>query len=149
MRLPLALFVMNCLPFVIHAQDGSFICPVTTRSELRASGGNYGNEFIATALSKDGKVIFRPGGSGFVSKDGSLAMKFPWWVGAKGSLIITGRRLDAPSSPLRSEIPEGYENPGFQASALIFSAPGCWEVTARVGEHLLTFTTEVIKLQAR
>src|SRR5882724_8553091 len=148
MRSALALFVINFLPFVLQAQDGSFVCPVTSPSEQRTSGGNYGNEFIATALWKDGKVIFRPGGSGFVSKDGSLAMKFPWWVGAKGSLIITGRRLDAPSSPLRSEIPEGYENPGFQASALIVSAPGCWEVTARVGEHLLTFATDVIKFQA-
>lgn len=153
MRSLLILLLINCLQFALNAQmpmptaNGSFTCPVSTPSEPKPSiGGNYGNEFIATTLSKDGKVIFEPGGPGFVLEDGSLVMKFPWWRRVKGQLTIEGHRLKAPGPPLRSDIPKGYGDSGFQASDLIFPTPGCWEVKARVGEHQLTFVTEVVKV---
>jgi hypothetical protein len=38
-----------------------------------------------------------------------------------------------------------YGDIGFQPSYLIFSTPGCWEVTGRVGEASLTFVTRVVK----
>jgi hypothetical protein len=92
-------------------------------------------------------VIFEPGGPGQIGADGSLAMKWWWWRGVEGPLTITGRRLDAPAPPLQAEIPEGYEESGFQASALIFPSEGCWEVNGRVGEAMLTFVTLVVKIE--
>jgi hypothetical protein len=155
MRSLLTFLLLNCLGFTVNAQDsrsianGSFTCPVTSPSErVFSTGGNYGNESIATGLWKDGKVIFKPGGSGFVLQDGSLSMKFPWWRRVDGQLTIEGRRLDAPAPPLRSDIPKEYGDSGFQASAIIFPTPGCWEVTARVGQGQLTFVTDVVKVGA-
>jgi len=81
--------------------------------------------------------------------DGSLGMKFGWTRGVRGPLRIKGRRLDAPASPLRAVIPNGYreiEQIGFQATSLVFSTPGCWEVTGRVGDASLTFVTRVLKI---
>ena len=65
----------------------------------------------------------------------------------RGQLRIEGRRLDAPASPLRAHVPNGYGEIGFQATALVFSSPGCWEVTGRVGDASLTFVTKVEKIR--
>jgi hypothetical protein len=73
-------------------------------------------------------------------------MKFGWTRGVRGRLRIEGRRLDAPASPLRSVIPDGYGEIGFQPTYLVFSTPGCWEVTGRVGDASLTFVTKVVKI---
>jgi hypothetical protein len=78
-------------------------------------------------------------------------MKFPWWrgPGVVGALAITGRRLgpqaDKSAPPLQAEIPQGYGETGFQASALVFPTEGCWEVTGRAGEAALTFVTWVTR----
>jgi hypothetical protein len=48
--------------------------------------------------------------------------------------------------PLRSHIPAGYGDIGFQATGIIFPTPGCWEVTGRVGNASLTFITKVVKV---
>ena len=124
-----------------------FPCPVTAPNGATPSGeatspDRLGNGALWTTLWPGGKVIFEPGGPGSIEPDGSLAMKWPWWRGVAGRLEIEGGRLDAPST-LRAFIPEGYGNSGFQASALIFSGPGCWEVTARIGDRSLTFVTTV------
>lgn len=108
--------------------------------------GNYGNDALATTLWTEGKVVFRPGGPGFVLEDGPLSMKWGWFRLVRGELTIEGRRLDGPAPPLHSQIPSGYDDIGFQATALIFPTPGCWEVTGRVGEETLTFVTEVVKI---
>jgi hypothetical protein len=94
-------------------------------------------------------VVFEPNGPGFVLEDGSLSMKFPWWRGVRGQLQIVGRRLDADALPLRAGIPAGYGDIGFQATALVFSTEGCWEVTGRVGNETLTFVTRVIRKVAK
>ena len=73
-------------------------------------------------------------------------MKFGWLRGVSGTLRITGRRLDAVAPPLRSEVPSGYGDRGFQASYVIFPTPGCWEVTGSVGESSVTFVTKVVKI---
>src|SRR5437016_3596746 len=126
-------------------------CPVTkpngSRPPDQRPNPNYnGNGVLWTTLWDEGKVVFRPGGSGFALPDGSLSMKFPWWRGARGKLEIAGRRLDAPAPPLRARFPEGYGDIGFQATALIFPTPGCWEVTGQVGRNRLTFVTLVVKI---
>jgi hypothetical protein len=75
-------------------------------------------------------------------------MKFGWTRAARGPLNVSGHRLDADAPPLRADIrPSG--GLGFQASALIFSMPGCWEVVAQIGdieESKLVFVTSVVKI---
>jgi hypothetical protein len=73
-------------------------------------------------------------------------MKFPWWRGVQGRLIIEGRRLDADAPALRAHIPNGYGASGFQATGLIFPTPGCWEVTGHAGEATLSFVVSVVKI---
>src|SRR5205807_7008030 len=127
-----------------QATKSSLACPVTkanrnTPPGERPSPHHHGNGALWTALWPDGNVLFSSGGPGEILPDGSLSMKFPWWRGVRGPLAIEGRRLDAPSAPLRSRIPEGYGDTGFQVSALIFPNEGCWEVTGRVDQARLTF----------
>lgn len=95
--------------------------------------------------------MFQPGGPGSIEPDGSLSMKFSWWreAGLRGKLTIHGRRLDAPASPLRAYIPEGYIDTGFQVSGLIFPTEGCREVTGEVGDSSLTFVTRVVRVVER
>jgi hypothetical protein len=82
-----------------------------------------------------------------VLEDGSLSMKFPWWRGVDGKLTIEGRRLDGAARPLRSDIPDGYGDTGFQPTALIFPTEGCWEVVGRVGDKSLKFVILVSKVK--
>ena len=119
-------------------------CPVTIQNDTGADG-RYGDWQISTVLSPQGEVVFSPGGSGFVTPDGALGMKFPWWRGVRGTLSIEGHRLDGPAGPLRSEFVD-YGPTGFQASYVIFPAPGCWEVTGRAGAASVTFVTRVVKI---
>jgi hypothetical protein len=106
----------------------------------------HGNALISTGLWNDGTVVFKPGGPGFVTDDGALGMKWGWRRAVRGQLRIDGRRLDEPAPPLRAQIPTGYGDFGFQATALIFPTPGCWEVTGRVGTASLTFVTLVQRI---
>ena len=92
-------------------------------------------------LGPDGTINAR---SIDLQADGSIEIKFPWWRAVDGPLRISGRRLDATSTPLRSYIPDGYGSIGFQATGLIFPKPGCWEVTGAVGSHSLTFVTRIV-----
>ena len=126
-------------------------CDVTTPNGIVAGGeqperGSHGNRQLSVALWPDGTVVFKPGGAGFVTRDSALGMKFGWRRGVRGQLRIEGRRLDAPASPLRAEVPNGYGPLGFQATYVIFSTPGCWEVSGRVGNASLTFVTMVMKI---
>jgi hypothetical protein len=125
-------------------------CPVTTPNGSTPPGEQpspdlHGNGQIWTGLWPEGKVVFKQDGPGHILPDGSLEMKWWWWRGINGQLTIEGRRLDAPAPPLQAEIPEGYGATGFQASGIIFSGEGCWEVTGRVGKAELTFVTLVVK----
>ena len=108
----------------------------------------YGNGKLWAVLSwPDGTVVFRPGGPGFVQRDGALGMKFGWWRGVKGKLSVSGKRLDAAAPPLRASIPDGYGDRGFQSMYLIFPTPGCWQVTGKVGDARLSFVTRVAKIK--
>jgi hypothetical protein len=114
------------------------------------SDGVYGTALLSVGgLRRDGTVVFKPGGPGFLTSDGGLGMKFGWTRGIAGQLKVTGRRLDGVAAPLRLDAPRGYGDIGFQASHVIFSTPGCWEVVAQVGEHedsRITFVTNVVKI---
>ena len=137
----------------IDSQPG-VACEVTRPNGVVAGSddpqpSSHGNRQLSLGpfgLWPDGTVVFKPGGAGFITPDGSLGMKFGWTRGVPGQLRIEGRRLDAPASPLRAHVPNGYGEIGFQATALVFSSPGCWEVTGRVGDASLTFVTKVEKI---
>lgn len=123
-------------------------CPVTLPNGRRlpdALGGNHANDVLGTSLTRNGIVVFKPGGPGCVDPDGSLGMKWPWWRSERAPLTIGGRRLDGEAPPLKAHLPRGYGGK-FQASGLLFPTPGCWEVTARVGEASLSFVTLVEKI---
>jgi len=112
--------------------------------------GSHGNALLSVhGLWPEGTIVFKPGGAGSVTPDGALSMKFGWTRGVPGKLNVTGRRLDAEAPPLRIDIPCCYGATGFQASALIFSTPGCWEVNAQIDDRAdskLTFVTRVVKV---
>jgi len=127
----------------------SSACAVTkpngSGQEHQPRGESYGNDALRVSLWPEGTVVFRPGGPGFILPDGSLSMKFGWWRHAHGKLTIEGKRLDSHAPPLRVDIPEGYGDRGFQATAIIFPTEGCWEITGKVGTATLTFVARVIK----
>jgi hypothetical protein len=54
-------------------------------------------------------------------------------AGIRGKINVTGSRIDADAPPLRFETNQtnDVQSTGFLASYLLFSTPGCWEVTAR------------------
>jgi hypothetical protein len=126
-------------------------CVVTTPNGIAAGEDHrdprsYGNADVSVGPWQNGTVVFKPGGPGFITRDGSLGMKFGWRRGVSGKLNIEGRRIDAAAPPLRSEVSSGYGNRGFQATYVIFPTPGCWEVTGRVGDANVTFITRVVKI---
>ena len=126
-------------------------CDATLPNGVNAPGKpadpqGYGNGQLWTSLWRNGVVIFMAGGPGTINDDGSLDMKWPWDRGdSRGQLVITGRRLDAASPPLRSSVNQSYGDTGFQPSSLILPSTGCWEVTGKVGPAALTFVTQVIR----
>lgn len=133
------------------------VCDVTVPNGIVAGSSerqewSYGNALLSVGpfgLWPDGTVVFKPGGAGFITRDGALGMKFGWTRGARGRLNVSGRSLDGQSGRLVLEAPKGYGDIGFQASYLIFPAPGCWEVTAQVGERddsRIIFITKVVKV---
>jgi hypothetical protein len=128
-------------------------CPVTVPNGLGLPGldgpqGNHGDATaLSTALWDGGPVTFKPGGPGCVAADGSLLMKWPWWRGVRGQISVRGRNLDGKSGTVRvAYVP--YGETGFQASALVFPAPGCWEVTGQVADRTLSFVVAVEKIEA-
>jgi hypothetical protein len=132
------------------SRNGEAAC-VPTPSNADAPPGEppsndyLGNGQIWTVLWPDGDIVFTPDGPGEIRADGSLAMKFPFWrgEGVRGEMVITGRSLHRPGLSMRAEIPDGYGDEGFQATALVFPEPGCWKVTARAGDAALIFVTKV------
>jgi len=61
-------------------------------------------------------------------------------VGAE--FVLSGRRLDSIASSLKYSVPSAYPQE-IQPSSISFSAAGCWEVDAKVGNSSLRFVVEV------
>jgi len=121
-------------------------CPVTlgnanTPPGEGQSATNFGNGRLWTVLWPEGVVYVPPDG---VEPDGSLGMKFPWWRGpdVSGALTITGHEITR-ALPIRTDVPDGYGDTGFQATGIQFPAEGCYTVTARAADAELTFVTLV------
>lgn len=123
--------------------------PNSTLPPVDRDPGWYGNEALATQLWMwgEGKVVVP---RVHVQPDGSFGpMKWGWYRYVRGELTVEGRRLDAPSSPLKARIPaEGYSDGGFLPIGIIFPTGGCWQVTGQVGDASLTFVTFVAPAEA-
>ena len=130
------------------ASPGGGICPLTIPNGSSPPGGNaagmnHGNARLWTVLWPHNVVIVTPDA---VGEDGAIGMKWPWWRGVEGDLVITGRRLDGRPRQLTADSSSsGYGRSGFLPSAVYFPTEGCWEVTGRVGNDSLTFVTLVVK----
>lgn len=74
-----------------------------------------------------------------VSREG---IKVGWFRSAGVVLEITGQRIDAQAPPLDAHVPCCYPT-RFQATGLIFPTEGCWEVTARAVDRVLSFIVRV------
>jgi hypothetical protein len=137
-----ALAVMTATAHAALACD----CPVTL-----ADGEFYGNESLRTILPPGGKFIFKPGGAGFVDRDGALGIKFAFDRLVPGTLQVGGRRLDGDAPPARAYIYDYVHDAGsvgFQPIYLVFPAPGCWEITGSVADQRLSFVVYVEKIGA-
>jgi hypothetical protein len=119
-----------------------------TGTHCRVTLGNQSNEALKALIPPDGRVVFEPGGPGFVDEDGALGIKWPWVRLVPGSLIVGGRRLDGEAPPARAYMNRGevHVPKGFKPTYLVFPTPGCWEITGRIGEHSLTFVVYVEKI---
>ncbi len=117
--------------------------PGEARDAFFGWGASFGNgKLWVGGLWPHGVIAVGPG---FVDHDCRVRMKIGWWREVDGRLRITGRRLDGPAPPLRSDVPAGYGPTGFQSSGVIFPTEGCWEITGSVHRTALTFVTFVIK----
>jgi hypothetical protein len=161
--LPIGLVIVSCAPApspsglssesTTSTFQGSAVveppCPVTAPNQSEPPNGqvesvHLGNGKLGTDLWPDGTVIAR---SEWIHPDGSIALKWGWWrgPGVVGLVNIEGRRLDAPGPDFSAQSPkEGYGDSGFTPSDVTFPGPGCWEVTARVGDARLSFVTRVV-----
>ena len=142
---------------IVLALIAATACAVTTPNGVTARGaeydagpGSHGNEQLSAGpfgIPGNGTFVFQPGGPGFVTRGGALGHKFGWQMAVGGRFTVEGRRLDGPGAPLRADNATGQlVAPGFHATALIFPTPGCWEVTARVGDASLTFVVSAVKV---
>lgn len=113
-------------------------CPATIPSSGPPPGlkGRYhGNGAIWTPQPADG-VWIPP--SQNVQPDGSIGTKLFWFAdGIDGVFALSGRRLDAPSPPLRVHTVNrgtmsGFRGTGTWATVVTFPTRGCWRLTARV-----------------
>lgn len=134
-------------------------CPVTIPSPAARGGSgfdaasfNYGNDKLRAHLGwprgrlPAGRL---PDGGAYatIGPDGSISAKVGWWRGVAGTLVISGRRLDAAAPPLRAHVPEGYGPRGITPSGLTFPTVGCWRVTGKVRPASLTFVVKVEKVK--
>ena len=96
------------------------------------------------------ELVFMLAGHGEVLQDGWL--RWPKWswhrgTGLRGTLTVQGRRLDARTAPLRVHIcNECYSEVGGIPMSMDFPTRGCWEITGRVADEVLTFVINVIKI---
>lgn len=130
-------------------------CAVTVPDRIVRPGAgftsaafNYGNASLRAHLWPQGTLLagILPDGGTWATtdRDGSISAKLGWWRGPPGGkLVITGRRLDGPASPLHAHVPAGYGSRGFQPAGVTFSTAGCWQVVGKVGHAKLTFVVKV------
>lgn len=133
--------------FGFHAYATEPEMPASTACAVtHPKGGMFGNDSLAVVLPS-ATLTFKPGGPGFVDADGALGIKVGWDVRKKGTLVVTGRRLDGIAPPARAYISRSYDSyAGGMSLFLVFPTPGCWEITGAVADGSLTFIVQVEKI---
>ena len=71
-------------------------------------------------------------------------LKFSWFTRPFGLPTISGRRLDGPGTFHADANPATDARGTWVVSSLEFSAPGCWEVTARYRSSTIRFRVHVV-----
>ena len=135
--------------FGFHAYAAEPEMPASTACAVtQPEGGMFENESLAVVLPSVDTLIFKPGGPGFVDDaDGALGIKIGWEIRKKGTLVITGRRLDGIAPPARAYISRSYDDyAGGMSLFLLFPTPGCWEITGVIADGSLTFIVQVEKI---
>jgi hypothetical protein len=111
-------------------------CPVTIPKSgppPGLTGVFHGNGVLWVSLPAEGVAALRDGDG-----DGLLGTKIFWYAaGMDGVFSVSGRRLDASSSPVvvhsvNRGTQSGFRGTGTWASAVGFATPGCWKFTARL-----------------
>jgi hypothetical protein len=125
---------------------GLVVAGDTSLASCEVSKGPQRNEALQAQAPYDGKFEFKPGGPGFVDRDGALGIKVAWHRFMRGALIVGGKRLDGVAPPARAYMNKGYGHIGFQPIYLVFPTPGCWQITGRIADHSLTFVVYVEKI---
>jgi hypothetical protein len=123
-------------------------CPVTIPNGKTPPGAEpsprfHWNGLLGTSLPVDGVFVGHRR-----EPDGSIFDKLGWVpTGIGGVLTVRGRRLDAPSRPLRVlAVRWGYSSTGRGgwASAVVFPSEGCWKLTGRVKDVSLSYVVKVV-----
>jgi len=132
----------------IEARTVARTCPVTLGNESVPPGAtdweredSYGNGKLWTLFWPYNVVV---ADAGYVEKDGSIGMKWPWWRGVRGTLKIEGRRLDGKATPIRADISPDYGHYGPAERHLLLNRRVLGS-NREVGEASLTFVTLVVK----
>lgn len=98
----------------------------------------YGNDALVVILPTDGTLHPSDPSRGLAG-----GIKFPWWRIAQGDLVVATNRLDGATPAQSADVPAGYGEVGLQVSGLVFSTPGCWQVSGTVAGKNLTFVVNV------
>lgn len=122
---------VKCPVTVPMAKDKLDSFPKAKMAKVRV---NYGRDDLWVYLPP-------PSVAPIEASDG-FSLKIPWWRAAEGQLRMEARPLHG-TGTATAVVPGGYGSKGFQSSALVFSELGCWEVTGRLGDTVVTFVIEV------
>ena len=82
-------------------------------------------------------------GEGFVADP--RGQKIGWYRQRRGVLQVYAKRLDGPAAPFTADLTVApyYGTIGFEPTGLTFGAPGCWAITAVVGQQASRFVVRV------
>ena len=131
-----------------------YACPVTLPNgnappHHTMSQSSHGDGILWTYLAPDGRFIFRGAGFG-LQAEGSIYVKWVWWASTPGGqFTFDAKRLDGPGSVSNgSFVPasDGTGTPGWVGGPT-FSDPGCWQITARLGDDSLMLVAFLQVLQ--
>ncbi|HKI54810.1 MAG TPA: hypothetical protein VJ987_11845 [Anaerolineales bacterium] len=145
-RLMSILLFLSVLTGCVSASGDS--CPVTEPIWIKppedSAVGNSpveGNYFVNEDHSIWASAWWTEQGENYlhIDEDG---IKVGWFRPEGAEMQITGKRIDAQAPPLESYIPCCYPT-RFQATGLYFPTEGCWEVTARAEDSVLSFIVQV------
>lgn len=114
-------------------------CEVTMPVAERPPDDPHASPFVGDWYANADRTMWALGGS---PARGTLRTKVLWVRPVGAELKIHARRLDGDAGPVEASIPSGYRWT-YQASGLIFSTPGCWQITGTAGDKTLQFVLDI------